>query len=630
MANSVTFTPAVGGDGSVVTDDSNATTGLANGGHRKRLVPAFSQVVAVANNTVTKATQAAASAAAAQASAVSAFAAPGTNATSTTSTTIATGSKTFTIQSGKSFVVGGFVVIASAATPTTYMFGNITAYAGTSLTVMVSQFSGTGTLADWVISLSGPSLSLAPVNEVKAADVASAATVDLDAVSGNLIHITGSTTITAITLSVGRQRTVVFDSVLTLTNSATLIIPGNTSLVTAAGDIAVVRGDTGAVRVISYTRASGLQSVLRSIRASNVQLVQADRANIIDIVSGTFTQTFASASVLGNGWSVYIRNSGSGDITIPASDGLTNWVMYPGEVRLFQCDGTTFNSLVLTGFTKVFTSSATFVKPPGYNSFNIKMIGGGGGGASGSKAPDSTATALGGGGGGPGGRGEFVLAAGVISNTESVFVGGGGSGGAGVAGVGATGLAGGQGGATSFGSWVSVAGGSGANTSGNGGVGGLGFQNYTVSGGSVNTHTVGTQGGNTSSLPANSSVNTATAAAPSGGGGGATITPGPTVYGGGNGGAVGGVAGGYTAVLAGGIGGAVNQSGANGVSPASILSGIGGTGGGGGGSSSTGNAGNGGNGGRGAGGGGGASGYQSYLSGSGGNGGDGVLIIMGA
>ena len=49
---SATFPPEVGGSGLTVTDDANPTTGLANGGHRKRFVPALSQVVAVASNTV--------------------------------------------------------------------------------------------------------------------------------------------------------------------------------------------------------------------------------------------------------------------------------------------------------------------------------------------------------------------------------------------------------------------------------------------------------------------------------------------------------------------------------------------------------------------------------------------------
>lgn len=49
---SVTFPPEVGGNGLTVTDDANPTTGLANGGHRARFVPALAQVVAVASHVV--------------------------------------------------------------------------------------------------------------------------------------------------------------------------------------------------------------------------------------------------------------------------------------------------------------------------------------------------------------------------------------------------------------------------------------------------------------------------------------------------------------------------------------------------------------------------------------------------
>ena len=52
MADSVTFLESVGGDGSTVTGDANPTTGLANGGHRKRFVNALAQVVAVAQHVV--------------------------------------------------------------------------------------------------------------------------------------------------------------------------------------------------------------------------------------------------------------------------------------------------------------------------------------------------------------------------------------------------------------------------------------------------------------------------------------------------------------------------------------------------------------------------------------------------
>lgn len=155
---SVYFDPAVGGDGSIVTDDSNAATGLANGGHRTRFVPALAQLVAVSDFTVNSTT---ASQTAAAASATSALNSPGSQATSATSLTIGTGSKTLTLdQVGKAFVVGQQVIIASTAGPTNWMAGTITAFtSGTgAMTVSSVLVSGSGTLAAWTISQCGPAL----------------------------------------------------------------------------------------------------------------------------------------------------------------------------------------------------------------------------------------------------------------------------------------------------------------------------------------------------------------------------------------------------------------------------------------------------------------------------------------
>ncbi len=63
--SSVFFDPVVGGDGSTVTDDSNASTGLAGGGHRTRFVPALAQMIAVANWVIGRVSAAASSASAA-------------------------------------------------------------------------------------------------------------------------------------------------------------------------------------------------------------------------------------------------------------------------------------------------------------------------------------------------------------------------------------------------------------------------------------------------------------------------------------------------------------------------------------------------------------------------------------
>jgi hypothetical protein len=70
--SSVTFSTTVGGDGSTITDDDNATTGLGNGGALIRLVPMMQQVVNVASYVVSVGGGANNDAAAAAASAVAA------------------------------------------------------------------------------------------------------------------------------------------------------------------------------------------------------------------------------------------------------------------------------------------------------------------------------------------------------------------------------------------------------------------------------------------------------------------------------------------------------------------------------------------------------------------------------
>ena len=96
-------------------------------------------------------------AALAASSAGSAVNAPGTSATSTTPRTIGNGTLTLTIQAGKAYAVGQFVVIASTTSPENYMTGQITAHNSVtgSLTVNVSHINGSGAFSDWTISVVG-------------------------------------------------------------------------------------------------------------------------------------------------------------------------------------------------------------------------------------------------------------------------------------------------------------------------------------------------------------------------------------------------------------------------------------------------------------------------------------------
>jgi len=171
----------------------------------------------------------------------------------------------------------------------------------------------------------------------------------------------------------------------------------------------------------------GASSIIKVTRTSNVILASADVGKLIDITSGTFTQTFSASATLGDGWYCYIRNNGTGDITLDPNssetiDGLTSFIMYPNEVRLIQCDGSTLTSIVLSAFHKVFTSSATFIKPTGYSGFSVYVLGAGGGGGGG-----GVANGRGGGGGAGGGSIKFDFSQDALSSSESVTIGAGGT-----------------------------------------------------------------------------------------------------------------------------------------------------------------------------------------------------------
>lgn len=89
-------------------------------------------------------------------------------------------------------------------------------------------------------------------------DIASAGTLNIDSATWNVVDVTGTTTITAISLAQGREVTVRFTGALTLTNGASLVLPTGANITTAAGDYAVFRGyASGVVRCTSYTRANG-------------------------------------------------------------------------------------------------------------------------------------------------------------------------------------------------------------------------------------------------------------------------------------------------------------------------------------------------------------------------------------
>jgi len=262
---------------------------------------------------------------------------------------------------------------------------------------------------------------------------------------------------------------------LPLTTGTTGVLPvakGGTNLSAyTAGDLLYATGATTLTKLAKGTAAQALtmnagatapiwsdplaSGIVLSERTSNTILGAGDSGAFINVTSGTFDQTFDAAGTLGSGWFVYIKNSGTGDLGLDPNgseeiDGLTYFVIYPGESRLIQCNGAKFTSIVLTPFTKIFTSSGTFYKPPGYLEFFTDLMGPGGGGGGGSNA--------GGGRGGYGGTGGMnlrqVVLASRIGATVSATIGAAGTSGAG-------GAVGGDAGNTTLGSLLIAYGGKG-------------------------------------------------------------------------------------------------------------------------------------------------------------------------
>lgn len=162
-------------------------------------------------------------------------------------------------------------------------------------------------------------------------------------------------------------------------------------------------------------------------RTSNTMLISGDRGKVINITSGTFTQTFDSAANLSAGWYVRIKNSGTGDITLDPSgtqtiDGRATFVMFPGECRDIFTDGTNLFSVVINPFFRRITASyANMPIPPGYNRFGIKAWSGGSSG----RRTGSAATVSPGGGGGACVVADFLASS--LGTTQTVTIGAGGA-----------------------------------------------------------------------------------------------------------------------------------------------------------------------------------------------------------
>lgn len=315
---SVTFPAGLGGDGSTVTDDSNPTTGLGNGGHRTRFIPALSQMVVIASGGVTQtaanastaATQAgnaASSAIAAANSAATAANAPGTQATSASSMAVGIGSKSITLnQTGKSFAVGQFVQIVRTASPTTdWVVGAITAFnSGTgAMTITATDYFGSATTTGWLIAPCSP-------------------------VGLNAVTAAGTQTLT--------NKTLTLPVISSISNTGTVTLPTSTDTLVgrATTDTLTNKTMSGVVLDDGYTEGEGSVTGTTPALSPNNGSIQ------------TWMLTGSSVPVAGT-WA-----SGQ-SITLMVDDGSSFTINWSSLAVTWKTNNAAAPSLNITGFTAI-------------------------------------------------------------------------------------------------------------------------------------------------------------------------------------------------------------------------------------------------------------------------------------
>lgn len=142
---------------------------------------------------------------------------------------------------------------------------------------------------------------------------------------------TGATA-TASTQTVGDSTTKVATTAFVAATSLVSALPGQTG---NAGKFITTDGTNASWQGIGNNYSG---------RTANTILAKADQGYIIDITSGTFAQTFSAVATLGAGWGCYIRNSGTGTITLTPNgaetiNGAATYTLLPGYTAMIQCDG---------------------------------------------------------------------------------------------------------------------------------------------------------------------------------------------------------------------------------------------------------------------------------------------------
>lgn len=364
--------------GIATTQATNASTSASTATTQAGI--ATTQATNAANSASAASTSATNAANSASAAATSAIVAGSTlSATSTTSNTIGTGNFTFIVQANKNFFPGQPVIAASNANGANYIHGIINSYSGTTLIITEQDNSGSGTHADWNISVTG---TQGPSGG-GTGTVTTVSVVTANGVSGTVANPTTTPTIT-----------------LTATPNGILKSNGTTmSAATAGTDYVIPSGNVATLTTGRTISITGDISYTSPAFNGSSNLTSAGTLATVNSNVGSFTN--ASITVNAKG------------LVTAASEGV---------------------SAVVSINRQTFPSSGTYTPSPGMVYADIEVWGGGGGGGGATSTPGRV-----GAGGGAGGYAKKVVSAATIGASKSVTIGAGGTAGANTGGTGGTG-----------------------------------------------------------------------------------------------------------------------------------------------------------------------------------------------
>ena len=183
-------------------------------------------------------------------------------------------------------------------------------------------------------------------------DIASAATTDIGAQNSTFLRVTGTTTITSFGTNYRGPRYMRFAGAVTLTNSATLILPGAANFTTTAGDVLVAVPKATSGTADGWYVVSVPQSLTGFITPSSTNTLTNKTINFADntltgVASTTTAQTLTNKTLT------------SPTLTSPIiNDGYTEEVFTLTGTVLSPANGS-IQSITLaanTTFTETFTS----------------------------------------------------------------------------------------------------------------------------------------------------------------------------------------------------------------------------------------------------------------------------------